>query len=56
MIYTTGTAAKELGVRSETVRRWINSGKLKSFVTPGGHRRISADEIERLKQTGTSRG
>ena len=38
--YTTFQAAKILGVSPPTVIKWTNDGKLKSYRTPGGHRRI----------------
>ena len=38
--YSTFQAAKILGVSPPTVIKWTNDGKLKSYRTPGGHRRI----------------
>jgi putative resolvase len=35
-------AAKILGVRKETLRRWEREGKIQSERTPGGHRRYEA--------------
>ena len=32
-----------LGVTTATVNEWINSGKLGSFRTPGGHNRVRED-------------
>lgn len=34
-----------LAVNSSTVKRWADSGKLRCFKTPGGHRRFTADRI-----------
>jgi excisionase family DNA binding protein len=38
--YSTFQAAKILGVSPPTVIKWANDGLLKSYRTPGGHRRI----------------
>lgn len=45
---TTKQAADKLGVTSRTVLLWSESGLLKSWKTPGGHRRFSIEEIEEL--------
>jgi excisionase family DNA binding protein len=39
-LLTVREAAKRKGVHSDTIRRWCNSGELKSSRTAGGHRRI----------------
>lgn len=44
-----GDAARELGVSVETVRRWDRDGLIASIRTPGGQRRFSRSEIERVK-------
>lgn len=46
--YPIGQAASILGVRAETLRRWERAGRLRSDRTPGGQRRISAEEVSRL--------
>lgn len=43
-----GDASRLLGVSTATVRRWADSGRLKPFTTPGGHRRFSRAALERL--------
>ena len=43
-------AADQLGVHPVTLRRWAESGKIQVVRTPGGHRRFSTSEIERLKR------
>lgn len=43
--YTTHAVAKLCGVDPITVARWFDSGVLKGFRTPGGHRRIAEDEL-----------
>jgi hypothetical protein len=37
-----------LGVSASTVRRWGDSGVVRTFVTPGGHRRFSRAGLEAL--------
>jgi excisionase family DNA binding protein len=43
--YTTFDAAKVLGVSLPTVVNWIKARRLKAHRTPGGHRRISAEDL-----------
>ena len=43
-----GAASRLLGVSQATIRRWSDSGRLKAFTTPGGHRRFSRAALERL--------
>jgi len=43
-----GEASRLLGVSTATIRRWADSGRLKPFTTPGGHRRFSRASLERL--------
>ena len=46
--YRIGDAARVLGVRVETLRRWERDGKLRTTRSSGGHRRVPADEVARL--------
>lgn len=46
--YRIGEAAKTLGVRVETLRRWEQEGRLATTRTPGGQRRVAAAEVARL--------
>lgn len=41
-------ACRMLGVSPSTVRRWADTGMVRTFVTPGGHRRFSRPGIEAL--------
>ncbi len=41
-ILTTAKAAEYLGVSIRTTQLWVESGRLASWKTPGGHRRIPA--------------
>ena len=51
--YTTKQIAEICGVHITTAIRWIDSGQVRAFRTPGGRRRVAADELkgflERLK-------
>ncbi len=46
--YRIGEAAKTLGVRVETLRRWEREGKLTVSRTEGGQRVVAAAEVARL--------
>jgi molybdopterin-binding protein len=46
--YRIGEAAKILGVRVETLRRWERDGTLRVERTTGGQRTVPADEVARL--------
>ena len=37
-----------LGVSETALRQWTDGGKLKAFVTPGGHRRYSRAELKKF--------
>jgi excisionase family DNA binding protein len=41
----THQAARLLSVDAGTVIRWADAGKLPSFRTPGGHRRIRREDL-----------
>jgi len=52
LFYTTGQAAKLLGITTHAVRRLAAAGLLKAEPTSGGHLRIPIPEAERLKREG----
>jgi excisionase family DNA binding protein len=52
---TLGQAAKRFNVHVGTMRRWANDGRVAVMVTPGGHRRFSAADLDRLAQPPVSR-
>lgn len=41
-------ASDVLGVSPATLRRWADAGRVRSFTTPGGHRRFARRTLERL--------
>lgn len=41
-------ACELLGVSASTIRRWADTGLVRTFVTPGGHRRFSRAGLEAL--------
>jgi len=47
-IYTTVELAKLCKVSLRTVIRWVDEGKLTSFRTPGGHRRVREEDLLRF--------
>ena len=44
--YSTNEIARRLGVSPQTVQRWVDTGRLSAWKTPGGHRRIDAKSAE----------
>jgi molybdopterin-binding protein len=49
--YSVGEAAGVLGVSSDTVRRWIDSGSLDASRTENGRRRIDGVSLARFAQS-----
>lgn len=45
---TLRAAAELLGVSESTVRRWADSGEVRSYRTGGGHRRILEEDLRRI--------
>ncbi len=43
-------ASRLLGISETTLRRWTDEGRIRVFVTPGGHRRYSANELRQFAQ------
>lgn len=46
--YSTFAVARMMQVDPGSVSNWVDQGFLKAFRTPGGHRRIAADELARF--------
>jgi len=44
--YTIAQVAKLCSVNRSTVHRWVTDGRITSFSTPGGHRRILPHDLE----------
>lgn len=53
-IVTTKQAADMLGVAVSTVQKWVELGKLTSWKTPGGHRRIPVAAVKSVLQRGVA--
>ena len=47
-----GRACELLGVNQSTVRRWADSGKIRCFRTPGGHRRLAEADLIAMTRGG----
>ena len=47
-LLTISEASRVLGVSEVTLRQWTDEGKVKAFITPGGHRRYPKDELLKL--------
>jgi excisionase family DNA binding protein len=45
-----GDAASRLGVDEATLRHWADTGRVKTFRTPGGHRRFREEDLQALMQ------
>lgn len=41
-------ASHILGVSEATLRQWTDEGKIRAFITPGGHRRYSRTELKKF--------
>lgn len=54
-----GEAASQLGISSDTLRRWAAAGKVRVELTQGGQRTVSQAEVSRLaaerRRTGAER-
>ena len=47
-----GEACRTLGVNESTLRRWADAALVRTFRTPGGHRRFLLADLHRLTDTG----
>ena len=47
-LLTVAQASELAGVSSVSIRRWTNSGKLKTYRSAGNHRRIKTSDLKRL--------
>ncbi len=49
-LLSAGEVARVFGVRTQTVSRWADTGRLPSVRTEGGHRRFRPADVEELRQ------
>lgn len=49
---TLAQACRVLGVNESTLRRWADAGQVRTFRTPGGHRRFSEADLSALTASG----
>lgn len=47
-LLTMSEACQVLGVSEAALRQWTDEGKVKAFVTPGGHRRYAESELRSM--------
>src|SRR5580658_6717552 len=52
LFFSTGQAARQLGITLATVRVLCENRLIATETTPGGHLRVYASEVERLKRDG----
>ena len=48
LLISISEASQILGVSEAALRQWTDEGKIKAFITPGGHRRYSKTELKRF--------
>jgi excisionase family DNA binding protein len=53
--FTLGEASRLLGVNASTLRVWADAGRVKTFRTPGGHRRFVRTDLQALLQSARPR-
>ncbi|HLZ68365.1 MAG TPA: helix-turn-helix domain-containing protein [Dehalococcoidia bacterium] len=53
---TLAQACRVLGVNESTLRRWADAGQVRTFRTPGGHRRFSESDLLSLTTSGPAAG
>lgn len=49
--YTIGQAAQQLGVSTDTLRRWESEGRIHPARTLKGHRRYTDEDIDALRRS-----
>jgi len=47
-----GPASRLVGVDPDTLRRWADTGRVRAFTTPGGHRRFARADLARVRDAG----
>jgi excisionase family DNA binding protein len=43
-----GAASEQMGVSESTIRRWADSGEIRSYRTSGGHRRVLEEDLRAM--------
>jgi excisionase family DNA binding protein len=43
-------AADELGVHQQTLRKWVDDGKVPSVRLPSGYRRFTREQLDQIKR------
>ena len=51
---TLGAASAQMGVSESTIRRWADTGEVRSYRTAGGHRRVLEDLVPGVLREGMS--
>lgn len=52
---STTEAARKLKVTVSTIHNWVDAGHLSAWKTPGGHRKITLDSLDKLIHSGLPR-
>lgn len=52
-VLTVGAVARVLGVNAGTVSRYLDAGLLEGHTLPSGHRRVTAESLERILDSRT---
>ena len=52
-LVTISEASRLLGVSDATLRQWTDEGRIKAFITPGGHRRYAKADLKKLTSSQT---
>ncbi|HEY49917.1 MAG TPA: helix-turn-helix domain-containing protein, partial [Dehalococcoidia bacterium] len=47
-VVTISEASHILGVSEAALRQWTDEGRIRAFITPGGHRRYAMDDIRKF--------
>lgn len=47
-LVTISEASRVLGVSNAALRQWTDEGRIKAFITPGGHRRYARADLKKL--------
>jgi excisionase family DNA binding protein len=56
LFFSTGQVARQLGTTVAAVRAWCKNGVIAAETTPGGHRRVPASVVQRIKRDGLPYG